>query len=431
MSKVNINNLGHTVTSRVINWGDLVRRAWGSEFFQPDHNIYEFTNRKFDSTDRGLTGLYGVVGDQLLLADGTPYPDMRDGLIAGVGTAPGAARRGLGNYEEILRDPTGANSVNGVSLSGGNPPLPHLCIGGPVWAQKVAPTADKWSTLAYGTGGLLVSLGINAATGNFRAMYSLDYGQTWTISPSSPGYVGGHTPQARSVTYGGGVFVQFLNAAYYFRSTDGINWVQGTWFNGGPTQAAFANGLFAIGCGYGVAISTDLGLSWTNYALPGNVIPMCLAYSTGSTWLAVDFTGRAYLSTDNCHTWATTGTTGVAPYQSAIAYANGTWIVGQISGSLGICVSTNNGATWTSTSLVVSGGTVQASNILFAQNTFIVTDPGGQNVYTSTDAVTWHKSSNPLPNPGAAYWVIVNDGGVHYAGVPALDGSFATAYGTC
>ena len=105
MSKVNINNLGHTVTTRVINWGDMVRRAWGSEFFQPDPGTYEFTGRRFDSTDRGLTGLYGVSGDVLLVLDGQPYPDMRDGVLAGVGIVAGAANLGFGSNQELLADP--------------------------------------------------------------------------------------------------------------------------------------------------------------------------------------------------------------------------------------------------------------------------------------------------------------------------------------
>lgn len=53
--------LGKKVSTRNFNWLDLVQRAWGSEFTAPDHGTYEWSNgRKFDSTDRGLTGLYGV-----------------------------------------------------------------------------------------------------------------------------------------------------------------------------------------------------------------------------------------------------------------------------------------------------------------------------------------------------------------------------------
>jgi len=70
-------NLGNKVTSREIDWGALCRRAWGSEWNAPDHGVYEFSNgRKFDSTDRGLTGIYGVTGINYLMVGDGQYPDM-------------------------------------------------------------------------------------------------------------------------------------------------------------------------------------------------------------------------------------------------------------------------------------------------------------------------------------------------------------------
>jgi len=60
----NLNNLGYKVSTRETNILDLAMRAWGSEFNAPDHGVYEFSNnRKFDSTDRGQTGIYtGTLG---------------------------------------------------------------------------------------------------------------------------------------------------------------------------------------------------------------------------------------------------------------------------------------------------------------------------------------------------------------------------------
>jgi hypothetical protein len=55
----NPNNLGYKVAVRTISWRDLCIRAWGTEFFAPDHGIYEFSGgRKFDSTDMSNKGLY-------------------------------------------------------------------------------------------------------------------------------------------------------------------------------------------------------------------------------------------------------------------------------------------------------------------------------------------------------------------------------------
>ena len=47
------------VTTSVISWGDMVQRAWGSEYRAPDHNIYVWSNgRGMDSTDSYNTGIY-------------------------------------------------------------------------------------------------------------------------------------------------------------------------------------------------------------------------------------------------------------------------------------------------------------------------------------------------------------------------------------
>jgi len=71
------NNLGYKVTTRLLDLNQMVRRSWGSEFSAPDHGVYEFSNgRKFDSTDRGVTGIYGVSGINYLMVGDGHYPDM-------------------------------------------------------------------------------------------------------------------------------------------------------------------------------------------------------------------------------------------------------------------------------------------------------------------------------------------------------------------
>lgn len=102
---INPNNLGNKVTTRSVSFLDLATRAWGAEWSAPDHGAYVFGKRQFDSTDRGRTGIYGVAGDNLLLIDGSQYPDMRDAIIASVGIQPGSANDGYGSYQEIDSDP--------------------------------------------------------------------------------------------------------------------------------------------------------------------------------------------------------------------------------------------------------------------------------------------------------------------------------------
>lgn len=79
-------NLGKKPVSRDFNWLDLCMKAWGSEFHAPDHGAYEWSNgRKYDSTDKGLTGVYGVEVTLRLEASSPAtarYPDMDHSLQA-------------------------------------------------------------------------------------------------------------------------------------------------------------------------------------------------------------------------------------------------------------------------------------------------------------------------------------------------------------
>lgn len=111
-------NLGNKVTTRTTSWQDLVEKAWGSEFRAPDHDIYRFGGgaRNYDSTDKGKTGLYGVVGDNLVYIN-NKYPDMRDGFLVtdGSGIPNGAQNNGLGSYIDL-----GADAIIDSSSSSSN-----------------------------------------------------------------------------------------------------------------------------------------------------------------------------------------------------------------------------------------------------------------------------------------------------------------------
>lgn len=57
-----LRNISYKVTYRVVTQRDLAIRAWGEEWAENDHDIYEWSNgREFDSTDKGITGIYGKV----------------------------------------------------------------------------------------------------------------------------------------------------------------------------------------------------------------------------------------------------------------------------------------------------------------------------------------------------------------------------------
>lgn len=69
-------------TTRVINWLDEVRRSWGEEWNVPE-TCYQFTGgRKFKSTDRSQSGVYGVPVFGGLLVEPVPGPlDMHMGTL--------------------------------------------------------------------------------------------------------------------------------------------------------------------------------------------------------------------------------------------------------------------------------------------------------------------------------------------------------------
>lgn len=81
---INQGNLGDKVSTRDYNWLEMCQRAWGSEFYAPDHKIYLWSNgRAFDSSDKGLSGIYGVeVYEDITIDDN--YPDMRTAMSDGV-----------------------------------------------------------------------------------------------------------------------------------------------------------------------------------------------------------------------------------------------------------------------------------------------------------------------------------------------------------
>lgn len=54
-----LSNLGTITVTRTFSWLDMCIRAWGPEWNAPDHNIYNFNNRHFDSTDMTYQGIYG------------------------------------------------------------------------------------------------------------------------------------------------------------------------------------------------------------------------------------------------------------------------------------------------------------------------------------------------------------------------------------
>jgi hypothetical protein len=162
MSVVDPKNLGNKVKTRVINWLDLAMRAWGSEFHAPDHGVYEFSNgRKWDSTDKGLTGLYGVDVENVIVLDGMQYPDMRDGLFVNDGNPTLGQELPFGYFDELATDGVGALPNANDSYNTYIPPSP------PPFSLPAISSAGAFNVQVYtgdGTTSRLIS-GIDLSAG--------------------------------------------------------------------------------------------------------------------------------------------------------------------------------------------------------------------------------------------------------------------------
>jgi hypothetical protein len=141
-----------------------------------------------------------------------------------------------------------------------------------------------------------------------------------------------------SISYGDGVFVAVNENNYSARSTDGINWSLSTMPTSDTWRVAYGNGLF-VAVGHStqytagsnnVAISNDMGLTWTARKIPevaqwrsiayGNGVFVCVAGSdTGS------FTKKSAVSKDGDIWTIYNNLPTISPWES-VSFINGMFI---------------------------------------------------------------------------------------------------------
>lgn len=260
----NPNNLGPKVTSRDFNWLDMVTRAWGSEFMAPDHGIYEMSQgRKFDSTDKGRTGIYGVVGEDAnrIVAFDARYPDMRDGFLKNLGADQplGAQNNGLGQFDElVLSNNPIPSPYPDPPASESDPYFSNVLFLIHASKQDFGPNAIPF---ADPTNILSVADAPSSIAGSPTALYQ----PLTTIK--NPG-----TPTFNDATLA-------LTAVEPFTFEFSIMFLS----NGPPATAYFFHDLFSSG------ILSQVG-STGNYSIPG----VSIASFTKGVWyqIAISFTGR-------------------------------------------------------------------------------------------------------------------------------------------
>lgn len=274
---------------------------------------------------------------------------------------------------------------------------------------RTMPQNRMWSSVAYGLGRFVaVALGDSTYTPNTTSTaYSYD-GVTWSqvATPVSAKWI--------SVAFGGTRFVtvaQDSNASMY--STDGANWIAGgnlpastTW-----TAVSYGNGRFVAvsNSGY-IAYSTD-GSSWTQ-AGASIASAMCVGYG-GDVWvIGIYNSSNCAYSTDNGVTWTTTSVGNTRNYM-AVAYGNGRFV---LAGHDGFAYSSNGITGWTNGG---SGGFDYATDMVFANGQFVAINGQSKNTYTvSNDGLNWTAKTH---TGGNAYW-----SGIAYG---PSDGTFVTVPG--
>lgn len=212
---------------------------------------------------------------------------------------------------------------------------------------------------------------------------------------------------AYEVAFGNGVFVAVGfdgSDSRTWVSSDGKNWTQST-VSGVSSifKITFGNGIFMAGCGTSICTSTD-GSTWSKAPSPGGYDVREVAYGNGK-FLAIgsdntpDPNNNVYasMSTDGS-SWSTPvalGNPGGAFYDiGGAAYGNGTWVIaGDDEISAHTWVSINDGASWSSLSLV---GT-RLKDVVFASGQFVIVGETAH-ITASTDGINW--SNHDIPSGG-------------------------------
>jgi hypothetical protein len=204
----------------------------------------------------------------------------------------------------------------------------------------------------------------------------------------------------------GFIFVGVSNAATTAMSSP-IGFI--TWTARTLSASANWNGVACSGDHVMALASSGLtntsldGITWASY---GNI-------GTGTAWsdlafgdgyfVAVNASGTlaAYTSLRRGIYW-TTATLPASGAWSHVAFGNNTFVT-VIPSTTSAAYSTNNGATWNSVTLPAA---LNWSALRFGNGYFVLIANGSQDVYTSSDGITWNLQSAAMPS--AAAWAALS-----------------------
>ncbi len=182
---------------------------------------------------------------------------------------------------------------------------------------------------------------------------------------------------------GNNIFAGTDNYGVYISANNGINWTQCALNRYAFTLATLGNNIFA-GTNNGVYLSTNNGTSWNQSAFDTQDIPGLAIFGNdifAGTWYNSGTYG-VYLSTNNGTNWTYCGLNGQTV--NSFAKLNNNLFAGTRESR--IYLSTNNGTNWTQTAFDNQSGEVYSLGTL-GNNIFAGSDSG---IYLSTNnGISW------------------------------------------
>jgi hypothetical protein len=190
------------------------------------------------------------------------------------------------------------------------------------------------------------------------------------------------------VTYGNGIFIAVGGKGSYGavqKSTDGINWTQGTSDTQTPLtvpylySAAYGNGQFVVAGISGTVLTSPDGTTWTERTSGTTDSLLGVIYGNGK-FVAVGSSGAVLTSSDGVN-WIVQSSAPTC-HLNEIAYGDGIYTA---VGNGGTILTSPDGLTWTARK---AGTTVDLYGVTYGNGTFVVVGLHGI-IITSSDGINW------------------------------------------
>ena len=297
--------------------------------------------------------------------------------------------------------------VSGETFDGSTKNLWFSDDGGLTWIGKSLPSSlglkdNKIMNIAYGNG-VYVAGGTFEGTNGNTLIYSTDYGNTWTGLGKSiiDNTVAGLVFEKNIFVAGG------TNTGIYY-SSDGINWTAATVSgvsNSGNYLLKYVNNIFIASQVNGNLVSSTDGKNWSQLISLKDIngtgtgfsfAIRDIAYGNG-VYVAVGDGESIGVSSDLANWTFYPGLVSPNSAGTSVAYGNNTWVVvgrKESTTNHNLAYSTDDGNTWTSTSLTLLNS-YEYEGLIYYNDKFVLF---GYNVYNciafSTDGINWTQTSN-------------------------------------